>query len=459
MRYVSVTRTIMAVVVAAALAAGPAAAQDTNYWTNQFGNQARLLGGAVIGSAGDIAAVYYNPGRLALIEGRELVIGGNVLQYTSITVHNALGKGLGVTSSQLAGVPSLFAGEIRAGWLGNHRLGYSFLNRHSLDLRVETRADLTELVDMPIDFLIGSLEFEQKMSDYWAGLTWSYRPQSWLGVGASMFFSVRNQRTRRQMLAQAGSDTSGGLALQKHDFDYAHWGILWKIGIAAQFGDWDLGANVTTPVLRLFGSGRVGFDETVILQNDSSGGSTAIISDLQQDIPTTYHAPAAFGFGIAYDFGATRLHGSGEWFASVDRYTILDTEPIPSPETGDTRDSDVTDEADAVFNFGVGVEHAFNQRVGGYLSFRSDFSAAIPPFETNATVSTWDIYHVAGGATFPVGKIEFTLGTVYAFGNDSRLREIELVPDPDPDDGIVLPEDLETDFRRITFILGFSFVY
>jgi len=41
--------------------------QDAHYWTDQYGSRSRLLGGAVIGSVDDLAAVYYNPARLALI--------------------------------------------------------------------------------------------------------------------------------------------------------------------------------------------------------------------------------------------------------------------------------------------------------------------------------------------------------------------------------------------------------
>jgi len=45
-----------------------ASAQDSHYWTTQYGNRSRLLAGAVIGSVDDVSAVFYNPGALALIE-------------------------------------------------------------------------------------------------------------------------------------------------------------------------------------------------------------------------------------------------------------------------------------------------------------------------------------------------------------------------------------------------------
>ena len=59
-----------------------APAQDAHYWTDQFGNRARLLGGAVVGSVRDLSATYYNPGSLALVPTAELLLAGNVLSYT-----------------------------------------------------------------------------------------------------------------------------------------------------------------------------------------------------------------------------------------------------------------------------------------------------------------------------------------------------------------------------------------
>ena len=81
------------VLMAAGALAAPVAAQDNHYWTAQFGNRARLLGGAVVGSATDMSAVYYNPGALALVEKPELLLSGTVFQYETLGVENALGPG------------------------------------------------------------------------------------------------------------------------------------------------------------------------------------------------------------------------------------------------------------------------------------------------------------------------------------------------------------------------------
>ena len=40
-------------------------AQDYHYWSEQYGGDASLLGGAAIAGVGDNSAVYYNPAAMA----------------------------------------------------------------------------------------------------------------------------------------------------------------------------------------------------------------------------------------------------------------------------------------------------------------------------------------------------------------------------------------------------------
>jgi len=128
----------LTVIIPALALAGKATVQDTHYWTEQYGNRARLLGGAVIGSASDLSAVYYNPGRLALTTDAEVLLAGDVVEYSATKIGNAAGdKDLASTRFSLS--PSLFAGELRFGWLGKSRLAFSFLTRAFSDFTTEGR--------------------------------------------------------------------------------------------------------------------------------------------------------------------------------------------------------------------------------------------------------------------------------------------------------------------------------
>ncbi len=57
-------------------------AQDSHYWTNQYGTEASLLGGLVVGSMHDLSSTFYNPGTLALTTDQILTISTDAFQIT-----------------------------------------------------------------------------------------------------------------------------------------------------------------------------------------------------------------------------------------------------------------------------------------------------------------------------------------------------------------------------------------
>ncbi|UCF19492.1 MAG: hypothetical protein JSU87_16475 [Gemmatimonadota bacterium] len=465
MRVTQSTRSIFLCLLGLLVAATSGLPQDTQYWTSQYGNRARLLGGAVVGSATDLSTVYYNPGLLALVEQPELLLAANVVQATQVKIRDALGQDEDLSSTRVGGAPSLFAGELRLGFLGKHRLAYSFLTRHDLDLRLEARGavrpDLAGL-DPALDLLSVRLGFETRLSDYWAGLTWAVPLSEHLGLGVTQFVAIRSQRTRNTSVLQVRGDSLGGIALSGYDFEYQHWRLLWKVGVGAKFDRWRLGLAVTAPSLGLWGGGSIGLDETVIAADLSQDGSSVsqVVSDFQDDLSADWKSPFSIAGGLSYSRrGGTRLHASAEWFDGVGPFTVMDAGPVATDDPTEVRDADVTEEFGSVLNAGFGVEQRFSENVEGYASFRTDFSAADPDTGASASVTSWDIYHLAAGATFTVGRSDFTLGAVYGFGDAPTAARLTLIPDGEVAEPGVESEDLnrlDARFRRLTFILGFA---
>ncbi len=454
---VSRSRLLLSALVLCGLTA-PLAAQDAQYWTNQYGNEARLLGGAVIGSVKDLSAVFYNPGRLSLMTDARLVLAGNVFRYSQIKLEDALGNGGDLTTTKVGGVPSLFAGELRFKFLGSHRLAYSFLTRQDFDFDVSERLDLrgAQTLDPALDLFAAGFLFNQNMDEYWAGLTWAHTLGNKLGLGVTTFLAVRDQKTRTQTLAQA-VDTAGaaGIALQQEGYDYQHWRLLWKIGLGGTFGNWDLGLSVTTPSVGIAGGGKAVFDQTLITQD--LGGSGTSFSDVttstQKDLPVTYKSPLSIGGGAAYRKGRLRIHASVEWFDAVEAYDVLDPDPVILPDTTMAAFG-LTQELNSVANVAVGAEYQFGPKLTGYLGFRTDQSAIDVASSGNTSLSLWDIYHVSGGGTFSLGASDFTVGGIVAWGSDITRTGIDFVPGGGGP--VQLPDQLQAKFFRFTFILGFS---
>jgi hypothetical protein len=430
-------------------------AQDTNYWTDQFGNRARLLGGAVVGSATDLSALYYNPGALALVPKPEVLLAGNVFAYTNIGVEG--GENLDAGSSSFRLSPSLFAGELKIGALGGHRLAYSFLTRQDVDNRFSFRrsrgGEEFPAIAGPA-FVSGDLRLEQDVSEHWLGVTWAHDVTSRAGLGVTQFLAQRTQNASYRTLIQAlGRDDEVAVAVDQRDLRYQHWRLLWKIGLAAELERWKLGLTVTTPSVGLGGSGAAGYDRTVVYQDPGSGESQ-LATDFQPGVDSDYRSPFSIAFGASYPLrplGKTRLHFSAEWFDRVEAFRILDTEAFTAQSSGESVPRDLLYALDSVSNVAVGLEHQIGENLKAYGSFRTDFSGASTGAQTVA-VTRWDLYHVAGGASFKVGRSDFTAGAVAAFGGSNS---------PLPPDLLLaeVVDEVQSRFFRLTLILGFNFTF
>jgi hypothetical protein len=448
---------IRALALAAAtqlLLGSSAFAQDTQYWTNQYGNRARMLGGSVIGSVSDISAVYYNPGRLATNTTTGLILAGNVFQATNITREDALGPGKDLSSTTLGALPALFAGEFTLGFLGKSRLAYSLLVRQNFNVRVSARGSLDDLFDIP-DLETGAeVRFDQNLGESWGGLSWAWPLSDRFGVGVTWFGAVRSQRAREQSLALVVDESDrAGIVLQGLEFDYTDLRFLWKFGFGANLDEWQLGVSLTTPSVNIAGTGTVTVDEVILDQDLNEDGEfvTFVRTGQQDGLPTLYKSPLSIGAGASYEFGATTLHTSFEWFDGLGEWIVLKAEPVEPLGGGEPLNPSVTEDLDSVLNWALGLQHDFTAKLGGYVGFRTDRSAAPESSLSNSTLSFWDIYHVSGGAAFTVGQSTFTMGLIYAFADDTA-EPLRLTPQP-----LGLPEGGDrVTFRRLTFIVGFE---
>ena len=450
-------------IFAVALTAGPTAAQDAQYWTNDYGNRARLLGGAMVGSASDLSAVYYNPGRLALLEQPEAFLSGFVFNYDHLGLDNSLIRGDGLTSSRFDAVAALIAGELRLGFLGDSHLAYSFMNRHGFDIRLKEEViyENPDDPDLPeVDLLAGNLGFETKLSEYWAGLTWAKQLGSGLGLGISAFVSVRNQRSRRNVDLQGlSNDGEATVVSSLRDYRYDSWRVLPKIGLSWEEEQLSVGIAVTAPGLRLFGSGDETVSDYVVSQASTPSGPVppGLAVQYEEGIPAKFNSPWSVAGGASYGLSeATRAHASIEWF-DANRRTILEVDPFTPQTGGEPIDPSVYLEMKPVVNIALGAEHGFSENLTGYGSFRTDFSGAEKPIPSETTFAIWDLYHIGAGVQARVKRSDFTLGLVYSRG--SATRESPLVDLGLDDGGGVLASETRYTFTRLTLLLGFQLAF
>jgi hypothetical protein len=443
------------------LAAGlatSAAAQDAHYWTEQFGNRARLLGGAVVGSARDLSATFYNPGGLALVPTAEILLAGNVFTYTIYEATSPDDQAL--PSSSLVLRPSLFAGEIPTEVVGNNRVAYSFLNRQHVDFRLQGRGSTSgdSFGISGLELIADNIQIEQSLSENWFGVTWSYKAVERLGLGVTTYFATRSQRIQFLKFAQAlGDNNRAGVTIQNRELTYNNYGLLWKIGIATQSETWDLGLTVTTPRVSFAGSGLVGYDSSAAGQDINNSGDAIgeVATNTQGGLASNFQSPVSVAIGGAYRLGSAKLHLTGEWFAPVDEFVVLPAEPFVGQSSGDLIDTAITRELSEVFNISLGIENRFSEKLTAYGSFRTDRSGFEVSSESAVPTGDWDLYHAAGGATFTIGSSEITAGAIVSYGDSTTGRVFEPFGR-----GLILPEDMiEVSYFRFSFILGYNFSF
>ncbi len=437
--------------------------QDSHYWTYQYGTRATLLGGAVIGSVLDLSGTYYNPGGMSLIKDPQTLMAAKVFQYPHVSLSGEEPGSLHLNSANLGPAPSLIAGTFRLRGLRKHWFGYSFLSRQEVKLGVSVSSTGVRdiLPDQPGDeHYATQYRLDEKMSEPWFGLTWSFKLKENIGLGVSQYFTVRTHRASTQTLVEA-LDTTGrvAMALGARQYHYQNFRILWKVGLAFDFDRFTLGLTLTTPSLKIYGTGSTGVNATVAgLDMDGDGAVDDFMAVAYSDRqPASFRTPLSLAAGATFKLRNFRIYGSTEWFARIRPYTVVDAEEFEAQTTGELLSTDVTHEFDSVLNTGIGLEYTHSPRFKSYASFTTDFSARKPGTETNLSLTDWDIHHIVAGAEVTVKNSALTFGLGYSFGS----REVGIRP------GVLEPEGIEwlwdpfaaLQFRYASYklIVGFAF--
>ena len=441
---------------------GVSTAQDSHYWTSQYGTRSTLLGGGVVGSVADLSGTYYNPGGLALLKDSKFILAANVFQYTKISLTDVAQEDFNLDTKRLTSVPPLVAGLFDFKWLRDHKIAYSILSRNSFRMSIDGKmVDSRDVIPGAIgdEYFVGDVSLGESLSEIWAGLTWAHSIGERTGVGITQYVAIRSQSSRFQVVGEAlTTDNNLALLYESSEYQWQNYRLLWKLGVAWDFDALSLGLSVTSPSVNISGNGALGFNSTTTGQDLDGDGfeDTELTAHYEDGVDTEYKSPFSVGIGSAYDFGNTTIHLSGEWFHKVDEFDVLRMNPFESQSSGEVQTFKINHELNSVLNYGIGIEHVFSDRFSGFAGLSRDFSASVPGSDTNLSITNWDLYHFAIGTTFRIKRSSFTLGFGYSFGRHSIERDIDFIVTDNTSQQMDSENDGNFRYRNLKLILGFS---
>ena len=430
--------------------AAPALAQDTHYWSVQYGPVGQLVGGQLIGGVNDLSATFYNPGALALRNESSYLLSTESFQWETLSTETAGPAVLDTSSSSLGAAPSLLAGALPH-WFGDRtHLAWSFLTRQRLDVRLGER--VTDPLPSPWLRSASESYFDQDLEEAWGGLTVSRAVSDSVGVGLTWYGVYRGQRVRKELSLEAVDGPRSLAASGVADFQYSHYRTLAKLGVAWQTPVMECGALDHDPEPRRLWQ-REGRLHPFPGRRGRQPGRRH-----RQPEPRQRHGrgprqqlPFVLGGGSGRvappggheDLRQCRVVRPGR---ALHRHRAPGGHHgVGAPHPG----------AAGVLNGGVGIEHVVSEDVSVYGAFHTDFSAFAGSAQANVAISDWDLYHVSGGVSFRIHDNRFTLGASWATGGTTRALDSPIPPEAFP--GAQLGTDAKIRYSKLTFLLGFVF--
>jgi hypothetical protein len=302
----------------------------------------------------------------------------------------------------------------------------------------------------------GGLLSNGDVRETWAGITWARGFSEKVGFGITQYLSIRNQSRQKELFAQARSD-SGDMALGYDIDSYSadFYSFVWKAGLGFNFWPVTAGITVTTPNVQLSGSGSAVYNSTRMgLDLDEDGiVDDVFTTNIQEGMAANYKSPLSVGAGVALHLSKSSIQLAAEWFDEVDTYAVLELASFTSQGTGETVTRTLEHKLKSVTNIAIGVDHEFNEKYAGYLSFNTDYSARDP--ESDVSLTGFDIYHTSGGMKVAMKKTQLMLGLSYAWGSEMVKQVIDL--NPEAEDGVLNSSNtVEVLYSQVTFLVGFS---
>ena len=444
-------------------------AQEGNYKFENFGNQSILLNGNVTGSVSDLGLTYYNPARLALVDRPAFTISGKAYEWYNYDFQNVLNTEEDLSDSNFDGLPGTIAGTFELSNMPGHKFAYSLISRYRSDIGINYASGIVFDEEIgPVDDAverITDITLNTRLKDEWFGITWAYALSENFGVGASLFGSIYEQKSRGEtFISVLREDESVATYTRNLRYDQKVYGLFFRLGMAWKWDKVDMGLNLNMPFITLHNEADVKFEEFLSGIDDISEDRFVFfdLRDLENKRRTAFGA--ALGAGVPV--GKSKLHFNVEWHSKVSEYDriSIDEEIL---EERELTSNPFNEELKSVFNYGMGAQVYISPTLTLLGSVTSDYSAFISnpnlfdllnQSAKNVNILN-DFWHFGFGVDLKIKNFgDLVLGATYS-RTSSNIEDQPVIPGDDDSPSVGDPAEIATEIgvERWRFIVGIEF--
>lgn len=423
-------------------------AQDTHYWTHQYGTSSVLLGGAVVGGIKNSTAAFYNPASLGFVDTASLSINASAYQSENIKVENALGQTKDFKSNYLSVVPLMLGGMFRSGVENRLKIAYGIVSPIDFNFNATARIDNpVEIVNNdspgPEDF-IAQAAIASKMRETSVAIALGRKFNDHWSIGLSNLFIVRSQDFQKVQYArmylndidQTLVTTSFSRIVKFYNVRYVA-----KLGLAYQSDHFSAGVSVNSPSLNLFGNGTIAVDILGTNILTATGRRDFLGNDRQEKLKSKYKSPVSLAGGINYDWRRSHIGISAQYFGKINVYDVLRADSSAFVRPADLNKDLTSDQylrvksgARPVFNIVVGYQYMLSPAFSLVGSARTDNSFHDPAVSEavgiKTELSTWNIYHFTLGGIVTKGRSQLSFGLLISTGKDDSKKQDGVLDNP-----------------------------
>lgn len=426
-----------------------ALAQDNHYESDQLGSQNAILSGASISRWVDQTAVINNAATMIFAKEAGITFNTATARFENILFTNGLGEDFDLRSKSTLVFPGLIAWEIPSlKRVGKRTVGFSIYGRMHNRMRFDNRAifdaniiDDAEApgnetfmglysLDSDIDEAVSTLGWGERLSDEWA-----------VGFSTQVFF--RNHKYIETFSATAipdpdsASQADAVRSESNTSLQYNAALLQFKASLAWQKDDWSAGLILTAPTIRVWSSGDMLAEISVVNIRTAHGEprNSYFANTYLSDTKPHYKYPFSIDAGVSRKLKNVHLSIAASWYAPIDRYTIIDpgSSTYLHPPAGQNviyspRLFEVWSINRSIVNFSSSAVWQVSKSIGLMSGFRTDYHfSEIPDPEENVpgfqlSKKIWNRYHFNGGAEIRWRRSYWIVGVQYSKGKSDDYQ-------------------------------------